>query len=117
MSVTVYKLMRATAVLLLLVSLPGFLPAAAHAQHLVRSRSSAPAEEGPPGKSEEVSTDADHAALSKRVRHSRSRVKSRHFVSPVGFAVVALAPQPRLSETFRARLKTNFAEQIMPLRC
>src|SRR5687767_10766727 len=88
MSGAVYRLMRTTVALLLLVSLSGFLPAAAHAQHLVRARSTSPAEEGPPGKAEEINTDAFHATLSKRIRSVRNRSKTRHFLPPNRFSLL-----------------------------
>ena len=111
----VYRLVRLTAVLLLLVLLPGFLPAAAQAQHLVRSQSNSPAEEGPPGKAEEPTVDAEHATLSKRIRSSRHRSKSHHFVSQSSPALIpASLLQPSCSVTLGS---SSFSEQTTPLRC
>jgi hypothetical protein len=118
MSVAVYKLVRITAVVLLLVSVPGFLPAAAHAQHSVRLRASAPAEDGPPGKSEEVSTDAYHFTLSKRLRSPRSRVKTRHFLTESKVPLNLVPSQTRLLRGVAfTGLTDPFAAQTTPLRC
>jgi hypothetical protein len=118
MGVTIHKLVRNTAVLLLLVSLPGFLPVAAHAQHLVRFRSSSPVEEGPPVKAEELKSDAEHATLSKRLRQPRSRSKNRHLAASPGFILAPVQNMPGLTDdqTF-ARPADTFSEQFPPLRC
>lgn len=116
MSIPVYRLVRTAAVALLLFSLPGFLPAAAHAQHL-RSRSTSPAEDGPPGKAEEVSTDAYHATLSKRLRSSRHRLRSRHVLLPATIVSSATQLQLRLLCSPAPRFREPLPEQVIPLRC
>lgn len=115
MSVAIHQLVRNTAVLLLLVSLPGFLPVAAQAQHLVRVRGSSPAEENSPVKGEEALSDADHATFAKRLRHPRSRSRLRHLTVSSRFALVPVESKPFHRPTIT--LTDSFAEQLPPLRC
>jgi hypothetical protein len=118
MGATIHKLVRNTAVLLLLVSLSGFLPVAAHAQHLVRLGNSSPVEEGPPVKAEELKSDAEHATLSKRLRQPRSRAKNRYLAAWPGFILAPVRTKPGLSaDRTLTRPADAFSEQLPPLRC
>jgi hypothetical protein len=109
-----HNLVRCTVVLLLAVSLSGFLPANARAQHLIHLSNHSTGEEGPPVKAEQLETSAD-VAIVKRVRALRQRAKARWLLS---------TPSMALALPTLANQDSNFAcwflarsPLVSPLRC